>query len=253
MKKIAATLALAGLAATALAQPGNKTGIEIKVRKFGTSDAWSSSLTLQSANLVDPIDVEVGAFYYRNSGYGLATVVHSITGSPYSAANGDLATVLDDNPTSSLHPDGRVGNFNFGGQLQSVYQTGTSGVDANRFRIAANGNAADSAAGGISVKQNNPVALGAAFDTRDGVLGYHFKLSLACYNAGAARTITIDAPNAKISSYRVYAASTSTTATDIIASLGTTVPATLNVSWAPAPASLALLGMGGLVAGRRRR
>lgn len=253
MKKIAATLVLAGLAATAMAQPGNKTGIEIKVRKFGTNDAWSSSLTLQSANLVDPIDVEVAAFYYRNSGYGLATVVHSITGSPYSAASGDLATILDDNPSSTQHPDGRVGNFNFGGQLQAVYHTGTSGVDQNRFRIAANGNPSDNAAGGISIKQNTPVALGAAFNTADGVMGYHFKLSLACYNNGAARVVTIDAPKAKISTYRTYAASTSTTATDILASLGNTDGATLNVSWAPAPASLALLGLGGLVAGRRRR
>ncbi len=252
MKKAAALIALAGFAGSALAQ-GSVTQIKFMVRPFGSTGAWSETLTLQSPNLVDPIDVEVGAFYFRNSGYGLSTVIHSITGSPYSAANGDAVTVLDDNPTSSLHPDGRVGNFNFGGQFQVVYHTGTSGTDANRFRIAANGNPNDVAAGGISVKQNTPVALGTNFDTTDGVLGYHFKLSLACYNAGAARQVTITAPDAKINSFTVYSSAASTTATNIKTSLSPTVPATLNVSWVPAPASLGLLGMGALVAGRRRR
>ena len=250
MKKIVALMALAGLSSTTLAVDSK---IDIKVRVFGSGDAWSDSLTLQSANLVDPIVVEVASFYSFSTGYGFATAVHSITGSPYSAASGDLATILDDNPSSTLHPDGRVGNFNYGGQFQNVYHTGTSGIDANRFRIGANGNAGDNAAGGISVKQNTPVALGSNFDTTNGVMGYHFKLSLACYNGGAARTIVLDAPRAKVSSYTVYANSGSSTATNIIATLLASDPATLNVSWAPAPASLGLLGLGGLVAGRRRR
>ncbi len=250
MKKIAALVALAGIAGSALAVD---TKIDIKVRKFGTTDPWVDALTLQSANLVDPIVVEVGAFYSFQTGYGLATVLHSITGSPYSAANGDVATILDDNPTSALHPDGRVGNFNFGGQFQVVYHTGTSGTDANRFRIGASGNASDAAAGGISTKQNTPVALGTNFDTTNGVLGYHFKLSLACYNGGAARDIVLDAPKAKVNSFTVYANAQSSTATTILATLLNSDPATLNVSWAPAPASLGLLGLGGLVAGRRRR
>ena len=248
MKKVVALIALAGLAGTAFAQE-NK--IDIKVRVFGSNDPWSDSLTLQSANLVDPIVVEVGAFYYRSTGYGLATVVHNIVGSPYSAANGDLATVLD-RADSALHPDGRVGNFNNGGQFQVVYHTGTSGIDANRFRVAANGNAGDVAAGGISVKQNTPVALGSNFDTTDGVLGYHFKLSLACYNGGAERLVNLDAPLSKINSYRVYSTSASSTATNVTP-IAATDGASLRVSWLPAPGSLGLLGLGALVVGRRRR
>jgi len=250
MKNVVALIALAGIAGTAAAQT---THMEFKVRAFGSSDPWQSTASFVSPNLVDPIDLEVGVFYSFNTGYGLATVVHSIYGSPYSAADGDVATVLDDNPSSTLHPDGRVGNFNFGGQFQVVYHTGTTGVDANRFRIAANGNAQDATAGGISVKQNTPVALGTNFDTTDGVLGYHFKLSLACYNAGAPRDITISAPLAKVSSFTVYSSAASATATNIKASLIESANGTLHVSWAPAPASLGLLGMGALVAGRRRR
>ncbi len=250
MKKVVALVALAGIAGTAAAQTTN---IMYKVRPFGSSDPWVSAASYVSPNLVDPIVLEVGAFYYRNTGYGLSTVVHSIYGSPYSAANGDAAEVLDDNPSSTLHPDGRVGNFNFGGQFQVVYHTGTTGVDANRFRIAANGNANDVAAGGISVKQNTPVALGSNFDTTDGVLGYHFKLTLACYNGGAERTITIDTPTNKVNSFTVYSSAASATATNIKASLSATSPASITVRWVPAPASLGLLGLGALVAGRRRR
>jgi len=249
MKNVVALLALAGVAGTAVAQ----SHIEYRVRPFGSSDAWQAAATYVSPNLVDPIVLEVGAFYYRASGYGLSTVVHSVYGTPYSAANGDAAEVLDDNPSSTLHPDGRVGNFNFGGQFQVVYHTGTAGIDANRFRIAATGNAGDAAAGGVSVKQNTPVALGSNFDTTDGVLGYHFKLTLACYNAGAERVVTIDTATAKVSSFTVYSSASSATATNIKATLTATVPATITVSWAPAPASLGLLGMGALVAGRRRR
>jgi hypothetical protein len=252
MKKLAALVALAGLAGSAFAQPGNETRISVKVRPFGTTDAWVSSATYVSANLVDPIVLEVGVFVARNTGYGLSTVVASLYGSPYSAANGDAVSLLD-RTDSSNHPDGRVGNFNFGGQFQVLYHTGTAGVDANRFRIAANSNPNDVAAGGISLKQNTPVALGTAFDQSNDVLAYHYKLSLACYNNGAQRTITLDAPKAKVNSFTVYAASTSTTATNIIGTLLDTAPASVVVSWAPAPASLALLGLGGLVAGRRRR
>src|SRR5262249_10519084 len=156
MKKVAALIALAGLATSALAQPGSKNQIDIKVR-VNPGDPWVDTLTLQSANLVDPIVVEVGVFYYRNNGFSFATCVHNVVGSPWSGANGDAVDLASfDNPDSALHPDDRVGfggasakgGFNNGGQFQAVYHTGTSGVDANRFRIAASSNAGDALAGG---------------------------------------------------------------------------------------------------------
>ncbi len=250
MRNVAALLALVGIAGTAAAVD---TQVILKVRRYGTTDPWVSTASYVSPNLVDPIDLEVGAFYTRSTGYGLSTVIHSITGSPFSGANGDAVTILDDNPTSSLHPDGRQGNFNFGGQFQVVYHTGTSGTDANRFRIAANGNPNDVAAGGISVKQSTPVALGTHFDTSNPVYGYHFKLSLACYNGGEARLVTITAPDAKINSFTVYSSSQSATATNIKTSLVPTAPALVTVSWIPAPPSVALLAAGGCLAFRRRR
>ncbi len=250
MRNAVALFALAGVAGTAAAV---ETQIILKVRQFGTSDPWVSSANFVSPNLVDPIELEVGAFYTRETGYGLSTVIHSITGSPFSGANGDTVTILDDNPTSTLHPDGRQGNFNFGGQFQVVYHTGTSGVDANRFRIASSGNPNDVAAGGISVKQGTPIALGTNFDTSNPAYGYHFKLTLACYNGGQARLVTITAPDAKINSFTVYSSASSTTATNIKTSLVPTSPALVTVSWVPSPPSVALLGAGAMIAARRRR
>jgi len=226
---IAAVVAAAGVCALAAAQ-GSKSGIEIKVRAWGDTDPshWVSSISFQG---VDPVEVEVGVFFFRNTGYGFSTSVHSLYGSPFSGADGDVASIIDTNPTSTLHPDGRVGNFNFGGQFQVVYHTGTSGIDANRFRIAGTGNANDVAAGGISVKQNTPVAHGTNFDTADGVLGYHYKLSLARKAGEYQRICTLDAPISKVNNYTVYSSSASATATNIKTSLVETVPATINITW----------------------
>lgn len=252
MKSLLTLLALASLTPTALAQPGDKTYIDIKARLFGTSDPFVDALSFVHPDH-SPITLEVACFYYRNDGIGLATVVHNIVGSPFNAALGDAATILDDNNTSTLHPDGRTGNFNFGGQLQVVYVTGTSGIDANRFRIAANGNASDAPAGGISVKQNNPLALGVNFNGADGVEGYHFKLTVGCPADDSSRTMTIDAPLDHISSYRAYMPGGESI--DIMPSPTSpldTDPATITIA-APAPATLPLLLLGSAALARRRR
>lgn len=221
---------------------GEVTQIDIKVRPWGSSGAWSDTLALQGSNLIDPIEVEVGAFYSRESGFGMGTCVHAIVGAPYSAADGDAASLLD-RADGFLHPDSRVGNFNSGTQAQAIYHTGTLGVDANRFRIAAKGNPDDSVFGGISINQNSPVSLGTNFDVSNPAYGYHFKLSLACYNGGASRTVTIDAPKDKTAAYAVYATSTSTSKSPALQFLVDANPASVTVSWLPAPATLGLFGM----------
>jgi len=250
LKAVVALAVCPGAAGLAYAEV---TQISIKLRPWGSSGAWSDALTLQSLNLTDPIELEVGAFYSRASGYGMGASVHNIVGSPYSAADGDAAILLD-RTSGVLHPDGRVGNFNFGSQAQAVYHTGSAGVDATRFRIAAPGNPDDSIFGGISVNQNSPVALGSNFDASNPAFGYHFKLSLACYNGGAARTVTIDAPKSRTVAFTTYATSTSTSKSQALSSLVDSDPASVTVSWIPAPASLGLFGLGtALAVGRRRR
>ncbi len=247
MQRLARLAALAVLPGAALAQPGTKTQIDIKVRAFGSGDPFVDSLSFVHPDH-SPAVVEVAVFYYREAGIGLATVIHNIVGSPFSSALGDAAAILDDNPTSTLHPDGRVGNFNFGGQFQAVYHTGTTGVDANRFRIAASNNPDDLSAGGISVKQNTPIALGTTFNTADGVLGYHFKLMMACPTDGSSRTMTLDAPKNSISSFAAY-------------QIGTDFPplnpmdtdVALVTIAALAPASLSMLVLGLIPVARRSR
>src|ERR1043166_4116167 len=97
--------AVSGVAGSALAQPGNKSQIDLKARLWGTNDPWQDSLSIVSPNLTDPVLVEVEEFIYRNQGYGFATCTHSIVGSPFSGANGDLVTILD-RPDATVHPDG---------------------------------------------------------------------------------------------------------------------------------------------------
>lgn len=251
MGRIAALIGLAAAASTALAQPGDKTYIVVKVRPLGSgsSVAFSDHLSVVHPDR-SPVDVEVGLFYYRSGGFGIQTVVNNVTGAPFDPVLGDSAAVLDDNPTSTLHPDGRVGTFNFGGQLQVVYQdAGINGV--RRFRIAANGNSSDNAAGGISTHQNTPLVLGGDFMPFDGALGYHFKLTMACATDGSPRTMTIDAPRDRISVYRVYTTQSGDSA-DIFATLQDSIPATITIS-VPAPASLSLILIGVVVAHLRRR
>jgi len=265
-----ALFVIAGFASTALADFGDKNQIDVKVRRYGSNDAWSDGLTIQSPNLVDSIEVEVATFYYRNAGYSFSTTTHNIVGSPYSAANGDSVSLAAfDNPDSFLHPDCRIGQastqasggFNYGSQFQFVYHTGTSGVDANRFRIAAVGNANDaSVSGGISIRQRSPGSIGTNVDASDGFMAYRFKLTLACYNGGAQRTVNLDVPHHRIASYFVYLNSSSTVHWSIGGSGGPgnlsgvlpSDPASVTVSWVPAPSSLALLCLG-FAGGARRR
>jgi len=247
--RIAALIALAALSSATLAQPGDKTQIVIGVRPWG-----SPPLTpfVERMDVVhpdfSPVEVEVGVMYYRDAGYGVATVVHNIVGSPYDQSIGDSVQLLD-RTDSSLNPDGRVGNFNYGGQFQAIYNEPLGDLGF-RFRIGANSNPNDVPAGGISIKQNTPVALGAIFVTEDRPLGYHFKLTVACDPSGAPRTMTLDAPRNKVNSFTVYSTSQSTTAASIIDSLIDSRVATVTIS-APAPASLALL-LAPLLAPRRR-
>lgn len=248
MKRWSALIVLTGVAATATAEISH---IDLRMRVWGSSDPWSDTLAIEAPSLGDLIEVEVAAFYVRSSGYGMSTCVHSIVGAPFNPGT-DAVTLLD-RADSSQHPDGRVGNFNFGAQRQFLYHAGTSvnPADANRFRIAAAGNVNDLAAGGISIKQDLPGSLGTSFDVSNPAFGYHFKLTLAAANNGAPRTMVIDAPIAKINTFRVYDNSTSTTATD--SPFSASDPATITVSWLPAPGSSAMIGVGAWLFLRRRR
>lgn len=254
---VAVLLAAATLAAPAGAQPGDKTYIDIKARAKGTTE-WLDSVTVDGGGYENPVDVEVAVFYYRNTGDGLATVVHNILvngigGSAWKPAIGDSFTILD-RADSSQHPDGRQGNFNFGGQAQDGYTSANSATnDTGRLRIAAKNNTQDAPGGGISVKQNTPVALGTNFDARDGVMGFRFDLRLVADEATAYdRRFEIDAPKNRVNAYRVYQSAIDLP-TDLLPSLLDTDKAFIHAVWTPAPGTLAPLGLAALLLPRRRR
>ncbi len=197
--KMVCLIAFAVLAAPTFAQPGDKDQIDVKARVKGTTQ-WVDVIDYSPAASDSPVDVEVGVFFYRSVGVGFSTCVFSVVTSAW--LPGDVATLLD-RADSAKHPDGRHGNFNFGGQAQAAY---TTGIDAGRLRLAATGNAGDAIGGGISVKQNTPLALGTAFDKSDGVLGFKYEVRLVNPTPGhvTRRTLVCDVPKSRINSFSVY-------------------------------------------------
>lgn len=250
MRRLARLAALAVLPAAALAQT-DKTQIDLKVRAWGTNDAFTDHLSVVHPDF-SAVEVEVLAFYNRESGIGLASAIHSIVGSPYKPALGDAVTLLD-RPDSALHPDGRIATFNFGGQAQAVYHTGATGIDANRFRIAAIDNESDLIAGGISVHQNTPQALIWTFNfDKINIPGFHFRLKVACAPDALPRTVNIDVPRDRVNTFNVY--NPDGTFFSSLQSLLDTDPATVTIS-VPAPSvfAAAMMGAASVLAGRRSR
>ncbi len=251
MNRIGPLLVLAAFTSTALAQPGGSSQIYIKVRPYGSQKwEWYDHLSAVNPDF-SPIEVEVGVFYRYGQGYSVSTAVHNIIGAPFDASLGDAVEILD-NPASSLHPDGRVGNFNFGAQRQQVYHTGTGGIDANRFRIAAFGNSGDVAAGGISARQNSPSSPPKWLPPDSVLMGYHFRLSVACAPTGAPRTVTIDAPHDRINTYSVFSDQAGTSAASVLNWVLDTDIATVTVS-APSPGASITFLVGMLALAHRRR
>jgi hypothetical protein len=127
MKKIAALIALAGLAAAANAGPGK---IDILVRNVTQGGAAANSVGGAAG---DTIEVQVWyAWGNPTSGMavGLSTVIHNLTSSSFDASN----TMFDTG-------DYRAGRFNFGAQTQKAFRSG------NNLRIADIANDGDVAAG----------------------------------------------------------------------------------------------------------
>jgi uncharacterized protein (TIGR03382 family) len=241
MKKVIGIVALAGLATAASAQ--NAT---VKYEVFNTStNSWGSSV---SVNAGASVEVRLVVDWTASSGsaLGLADFLPSIR-IDGSGANLDSATLTGAaaNPAGTY---GRQAPFTFGAQTLTSYN---SVVD--RLRIDVSGDAGDSTGGQVSLFQNTPSASGTNFNTDRVVTVFRFAYNTSASNL-AVRALNINTPLSQIrrGAIRLYATSGSTgpdvtvalTANDLIG-------ATINV--VPTPGSMALLGLGGLAALRRRR
>lgn len=240
MKKVIGLVALAGLATAASAQ--NAT-IKYEVFDAATS-SWGSSVNVAAGASVQ-VRLVVDWSASANLGLGLADFLPSIR-IDGSGANLDTATLTGATPDGGTN--GRQAPFTFGAQTLTTYN---SVVD--RLRIDVSGDAGDSTGGQVSIFQNTPSASGTNFNTNNVVTVFRFSYNLNAGN-GNIRSLNINTPLSQIrrGAIRLYGNSGST-APDVTVALSASdlVGATINVI--PTPGSMALLGLGGLAALRRRR
>lgn len=230
MKKLIGIFAIGALAATSGAQLGVNPQIDIKARVRGESQ-WRDVVDI-STGTSDPVELEVGVFLYRKYGFEMARCTCSLLVSGWSA--GDQAELLD-RDDSTIHPDGRQGPFNFGGQAQAAY---TTGLDAGRLRIAASGNPGDVPAGAVNMTR----ASSSMSDfPLEGVLGYRFDITLVNPHPGATsvRTLVADAPLDHVLSYAVFESRSSLFSTSIRDLLVATDVASIRVRWTKCPSGCA--------------
>lgn len=229
MTKLCGILAVAGLAASASATPSAT--IDLMVSTDGVS--WSNNVNVLGGSVVHcAIFVSVQEAY----GFGGATIT-ALTGT--GTAAGDSASFAAGTAT------GRVDPFSFGAATNAIFTT------ANSFRIDAASDAGNSnTAAGMTFSQRDPATAnpGTYADGTEARMAFAFDVVIGNgHNLGDV--IAMAFGNLVRGVATVHTASNSSRGT-------TTQAVTLDgasITVIPAPASLALVGLGGLVAGRRRR
>jgi hypothetical protein len=237
-----AVAALCGLCASVHAQ---RNAIDVKIRLEGQTQ-WVDTLVVDPT--ITPVAyVQVAVFYERMSGLGFAGSTHNVVVSNWNPSLGHEITLLD-RADSQQHPDGRQGRFNFGGQRQATY---LSGADAGTARIAASNNTQNVTAGGISVRQNTPIASGSLFDTSNPAMGFRFDMTLPAPWHGFG-TWNIGTPANRIMNFGIYETEGSTSATNVALSSVVLDGAVISF-FLPAPGTVMAFLLGAAVRGRQTR
>jgi hypothetical protein len=229
MTKICGILAVAGIAASANATPSAT--IDLLVSSDGGS-TWSNAVDVLPGTVVRcAIFVSVTDAY----GFGGATIT-ALTGSGASAS--DSAAFAPGTAT------GRVSPFSFGAATNAIFAI------AGGFRIDAASDAGNAnTAAGMTFSQRDPATAepGTYMDGSQARMAFAFDVTVG--GDAAIRSIEM--------AFGPLVRGVATVHTAANSSRGTTTSAvTLDgarINVIPTPASLALVGLGGLVAGRRRR
>ena len=223
MTKICGLIAMAGIAASSNAAV---VGLDMMVSTDGGA-TWSSSANVTAGSVVT-----VGIFTRHDASvYGFAGAVCRINGSGLAA--GDAAGITG--------VDSRIAPFNFGASNQAIF------ASAGAFRIDGAADAANSASVGVSISQRDPSSGGPSYQSNSGAIGYMFTVSVGADATIRSIALSIDQiKNGVMTRHNLIGSTSGSSTTD-----WTVTGASINV--VPTPASLALVGLGGLVAGRRRR
>jgi len=235
MKNVAALLAVAGVAAASNAQLTANMDL-----KLWNGSAWVDSLNVAYGSTVECVML-IG--WSGGSAFGVGGAVYNIQGSGLAGdtviinGSADAATGL----AAGLLGRDRVAPFNFGAATQAVFTSGSN------FRIDASADAGNSNGAGIASSQRDPVNAGAAFVTANPAAVYRFAITVG----NSDHSITLSAPTSEVKRGEIGFFSSSTATRSTTTQVITTDGAVINVI--PAPGAVALLGLAGLVAGRRRR
>jgi hypothetical protein len=228
--KICGLIVAAGLAAGA-----NAGIVDLDVMVSTDGVTWSSSI-----DVLPGTSVHVGLFavFSEASFYGVGTAQFRISGG--GGAAGDAADF------EAGRTDARTDLLDFGASGRGIL---FGSLADGSFRVDNSSDAANSATSSVNAAQANPPS-NPFFD-----FGSPTKVAEFVVNVGAdatARTIAMIADQLRgATPVAMYATSTSTTSVRIAAADVGIHGGAINV--VPTPASLALIGLGGLVAGRRRR
>ncbi len=228
--QIAALVVLAGAVSAANAAP--KLVWQVSTDNGGS---WSSA---GSVNAGSNYTIKVRALvdWTGTTAYGFSGLTQQVFIDNYAATDGGAQV-------DAAGVGNRVGPFNFGAATLATR------VTASTQRIVALG--IGGAEGNISSGQQAP-ASAAAYSTANPALIFTFDYLLT---ATDARTLTFRsniATSSGVTSAFSFHAAQSSSSTSFRES-GTVQNATLTINAIPTPGALAVLGLGGLVAGRRRR
>ncbi len=253
MKYAFAIVAAAGLAAAAQAQ-------STRLVFEASNDAgatWTSNLTAAPGQ---NIQVRVRAEYVQGAGgtqMGLAGLTFQPTVSNWTAGDTVAALSADGAGVAAASSEfGRILPFAAAGQgsasASGVLTSFVDGGNTLRFAGSKNTTATTNPAWGVAIGQN-PQSLAnppESYSNSSNPLIFRFGFTLG--SDTTARDLVASVPLSSIVSARGrWYTSALGTALNAAITAADITPATISI--VPAPASLALLGLGGLVAGRRRR